>query len=554
MMLAVSSVAWIPAVTVKAVAVDLTCTWDAGGADENFSTAANWDDVLCTKTNMEDDAAYNLKLVFPVMANSADRLPVNDLAANTKVSLITITGGGYTIGGTNALTLMGDINLSSSTDDNTISTPFVLGSNMSFTNSSYILFLDSTINLSTFTATFTGGSIIINGIISSGVGGNIVHSSGDISLTAANTFKGTFSSTSGLVSVQNKAAFGDSTSGTTIGANATIMFINSIREDETWAEPFIFNGTPNPGFTSKIVLYGDTNNQQGIAGPYYVFSGAVTIGADVKVGNLYQGSADLKITGAITGPTYKITPLDGIDLTVVLAGSSNTTATANGTYKSAVNTVTVSNDLNTTNNTFYYNNALIVQAPSGKYGNVTLAGGTLSGTGTVKNITMSSGKVAPGLSPGCLTSNNLAYTGGQLSIEINGTTVCTEYDQQTVTGTVSLGANVTTLTVTKLSGYNAKVDDKFTIIDNDGSDAVSSTFKGLAEGATFTSDGVTYKISYVGGDGNDVVLTVTAIPGTPNTGTYQGTYTSAVVFGGLSIAAGVYMLGGKRFKLPRRRK
>jgi hypothetical protein len=38
-------------------------------------------------------------------------------------------------------------------------------------------------------------------------------------------------------------------------------------------------------------------------------------------------------------------------------------------------------------------------------------------------------------------------------------------------------------------------------------------FSGLAEGATFTGNGRTYKITYVGGDGNDVVLTdVTPFP------------------------------------------
>jgi hypothetical protein len=51
------------------------------------------------------------------------------------------------------------------------------------------------------------------------------------------------------------------------------------------------------------------------------------------------------------------------------------------------------------------------------------------------------------------------------------------------------------------------VGTSFTLINNDGTDAVVGTFKGLPEGATLTSGGMTFQISYVGGTGNDVVLT-----------------------------------------------
>src|SRR5204863_6874426 len=60
------------------------------------------------------------------------------------------------------------------------------------------------------------------------------------------------------------------------------------------------------------------------------------------------------------------------------------------------------------------------------------------------------------------------------------------------------------------SAFNPATGNTFTIIDNDLADAVGGTFSGLAGGATFTATtGGTssYKITYVGGDGNDVVLT-----------------------------------------------
>jgi len=144
-------------------------------------------------------------------------------------------------------------------------------------------------------------------------------------------------------------------------------------------------------------------------------------------------------------------------------------------------------------------------------------GGTLSGTGSVGDVTVQSGgTVAPGLSPGCLSTGNIAYTSGSTyTVEIDGATVCTEYDQTQVTGTVDLGN--ATLTIVKSGSYTPADATEFVIVDNDGADAVTGTFNGLAEGATTTVDGVEYTVSYVGGDGNDVVLSATAVAA-PNTG------------------------------------
>ena len=60
-----------------------------------------------------------------------------------------------------------------------------------------------------------------------------------------------------------------------------------------------------------------------------------------------------------------------------------------------------------------------------------------------------------------------------------------------------------------------------TLIDNDGVDPVSGTFAGLNEGAIVTLNASDFQISYVGGDGNDVTLTVVAAAKTW-TGTVNG--------------------------------
>ncbi len=124
--------------------------------------------------------------------------------------------------------------------------------------------------------------------------------------------------------------------------------------------------------------------------------------------------------------------------------------------------------------------------------------------------------LAPGQSPGCLTATSGGLTlAGTFEVEIAGTTVCTEYDQTDVTGAVDVTGGA--LTTSFLSGYVPKLNDTFTIIKNDASDAVTGTFTGKADDSRFDVAGVTFEINYNGGDGNDVVLTAVAVPTTATT-------------------------------------
>ncbi|MGE0608365.1 MAG: beta strand repeat-containing protein, partial [Pirellulales bacterium] len=142
-------------------------------------------------------------------------------------------------------------------------------------------------------------------------------------------------------------------------------------------------------------------------------------------------------------------------------------------------------------------------------------GGTLNGTGTIFGNVANHGTVAPGNSPGIVTVNgnyNQAVD-GDLDVEIGGTTpgnAATNHDQLVVNGTVTLNGNVNLF---QFNSFVPTAGNTFTIIDNDDTDAVVGTFAGLAEGATisnFLGSSLGAKISYVGGDGNDVVLTAIA--------------------------------------------
>jgi hypothetical protein len=48
----------------------------------------------------------------------------------------------------------------------------------------------------------------------------------------------------------------------------------------------------------------------------------------------------------------------------------------------------------------------------------------------------------------------------------------------------------------------------FTVIDNTSAAPIAGTFNNLADDATFTRNGNTFKAHYEGGDGNDLTLTV----------------------------------------------
>jgi autotransporter-associated beta strand protein len=143
---------------------------------------------------------------------------------------------------------------------------------------------------------------------------------------------------------------------------------------------------------------------------------------------------------------------------------------------------------------------------------VTVSGGTFGGSGVISNrVTISAGTNAPGSPVGIQTvvSNYTVSAGGALRISINGTNAGSQYSRVAVrggnSGTVTLAGALNVVAVPGLA-----TNSTFVIVDNDGTDAVSGTFVGLANNATFFQSGYTWRISYVGGTGNDVTLTILA--------------------------------------------
>lgn len=149
---------------------------------------------------------------------------------------------------------------------------------------------------------------------------------------------------------------------------------------------------------------------------------------------------------------------------------------------------------------------------------VIIAGGAIhDGFGTditAPSVTLH-GTISPGQSPGVLTvvgdfsfANNSTF-----EVEIGGADPGesnTNHDQLNVTGMVTIGSNVT-LSTSLYNGFMPVGGESLTIIENDGSDAVTGTFDGLSEDTALTIGGVPFVITYAGGDGNDVQLLAPSI-------------------------------------------
>jgi hypothetical protein len=177
---------------------------------------------------------------------------------------------------------------------------------------------------------------------------------------------------------------------------------------------------------------------------------------------------------------------------------------------------------------------------------VTIGGGVLEGTGTVGALLVNGGpgKDAAVFSAGdpigtIHAGNTTLGSNSAMGIEASS---ATQYDQLAVTGTVTLSGDIAVL-----MDFDPAPHTDFTIIDNDGTDAVNGTFAGLPEGAILYGQGGFFKITYKGGSGNDVVLTSLAPPAASIvTGPGSGGGPNVKTFGGrtLSLDAGTGGTGG----------
>ncbi len=139
--------------------------------------------------------------------------------------------------------------------------------------------------------------------------------------------------------------------------------------------------------------------------------------------------------------------------------------------------------------------------------------GVLAGTASMRETYIyNGGTISPGgAQSGVLATRNLSLNNGGTSnyhVDLmgTGTTAGTHYDQIDVTGTVDVTGAI--LNVNVPSGVTLAPGSSYTIINNDGTDAIVGTFTGLPENAQVTVATTTGVISYRGGTGNDIVFKI----------------------------------------------
>ena len=259
--------------------------------------------------------------------------------------------------------------------------------------------------------------------------------------------------------------------------------------------------TASTGGTARVEVFGNGNldisghNAPGLTTGSIQGNGAVFLGADdltVGTNNLGTTFSGLIQDGGSGGGT-------GGSLTK--AGTGKLTLTKSNTY---------------TGGTTITKGTLLVTNRSGSAtgsGSVQVNAGTLGGTGRISGAaTIGTATTAATLAPGngarlgALTLLNTLTFNSRATCKVNLNSNSATGAQVVATGvTINSGAlvSIRDLGTTKLPSGTA-----FTIISNTATTAIAGTFSNLADGSTLIVGSNTYHVSYEGGDGNDLTLTV----------------------------------------------
>jgi autotransporter-associated beta strand protein len=383
----------------------------------------------------------------------------NTYAGTTTLMLGPLVAGSNSAFGTGALLVNGGT-LQASGGAWTLLNPVTLLGNFTFAGTSDLTLAGPALltGSQTVTVTSTGLTAFAGGLGETVAGSKLTKAgSGTLLLSGPGTYTGGVALTAGVLALGNDSA---------LGTGTVVLNAGAVRADSgahTIANP--------------IALLGNIT-----------FAGAFDL--------TFAGPTMLTGTRTLTVTNTGLTTFAGI-VGETVAGSKLT--------KGGSGTLLLSGNNTYTGATVVAAGLLLVNGSQPGSAVTVLAGATLGGTGTVGQVTgLASGTLSPGTGPGILTTGNLAFNSGfSVALGLSGGGPGSGYDAINAAGTVSLGNSTLILSL----GYTPLVGDTFLLINNDGTDLITGTFKGLAEGATLSLNGMMFRISYQGGTGNDVVLT-----------------------------------------------
>jgi hypothetical protein len=444
------------------IASAATRTWDGGGSDNKFSTAANWSTDTVPVTG--DALVFNSAPQLP--NGTYEKILVNDLASSVRFSSVTVDGTALSSYG-GAYRINGVVNLQAN---------------------------------ATLTKTGTNLGIYLN---------NGINGAGALSVTGS-WYIAAPDAISGQLTLGGDAS-------TSLGGVQSVMGVTSIllkgTADLSVDGDFSIPLTTEVGSTASLSAYPDYINSDTVPVTRTI-SGPMTLNADLTV--RLEEKVTLNITGAITGGGHIIRNKYSDQSAVLMVNGQSITNQPTITTLDGVST----------DSYFVVDKETAVL--NGTRSSISVSGGgLLKGTGLLTSglYINKGGTVAPGNSPGKITTQEelLLAAGSTYEAELLNKD---SYDQlvvgQNYTGTFpAVQLTDAALKLSFLPGGIVNQGETFTIIDNQHTSAVEGTFAGLPEGGRITIGGAVFAISYVGGTGNDVVLTALTTakaPGTPNTG------------------------------------
>jgi autotransporter-associated beta strand protein len=456
-----------------------THTWTGGGTTAFWSEAANWNG-----SNPPQPGESGAGLIFP--SGSLRLSSTNDLPG-LAIAQLAFAGANYVLNGTNALILspaVGD-SITATGNSNQVAIPLILQATNSFSIA-------------------TNASLSLSGQLS-GPGAFTLSGSGLLVLAPAggvdNTYQGTTRVPAGTLQLQsgytNVPFFGGSVYAVAVPGDIIVGDTNSLA-------PASLTGLATSTNTGVTLLGLGQYLGQGVIGS---LAGDGTIDSkrlDLKVGGNNRSTA---FSGQITNS------LGGAGALFLKAGTGTLTLTAGsgGSAELDVTGGTLVVDGNFTNST-----ADVFGPVSGL-----IAGGRLEGTGALQMI-YAAGPFSPGHDdPGQLTATMVNMDlGSILAMKLGGTNAGIDYDQLVAKQSFGLIDPRAALEVQMLPGFVGAVGNRYTIVRLDSTNAIgmpqvplgnTNGFNGLGEGSILSlTNGAAFRISYKGGDGNDIVLTQVA--------------------------------------------